>query len=419
MRLANSVGGGGIQDNAGTCAATWVGTVANNWAKVLKFAPCLSHVDIKSSQLPLFVEFRAEYARLRQSRTELAAFYRTLDGASSEYFDFDGTVHHKFHPSGLPPASRFPEDVSRFATLSCDSKPPALRELRTICCHAAWRCLMRDCVAADTANQAAGMTTLAREASRLVSTGLAYSGAWLQESPLSWRQRSSKVVIGLQRRYGLYISSAASLFDAVAAEGEAVTIADRLGDSLANAANHSDAHKWLVVNWKRLEAAAAPEAVVRQGDKGSGLVASPEYCNSYIGDVLIQNDDGREIVEIKNYTTFVTAKTGCAAVCTLNASTAASTPRAKPKSVCFKLGFKRCFNLMFAGARRLQAHRRHRLRGRVQGQLRRLPRQPQGAPPPRHLRGGPRRAQRLWRSPPAAQGPRGQGARRGPDGLLA
>ena len=129
---------------------------------------------------------------------------------------------------------------------------------------------------------------------------------------------------GLQRRYGLYISSAASLFDAVEAEGTVVAVAERLGDVLANAAHHSDAHKWLVANWKQMEAAAAPDAVVRQGDKGVGLMHSPEYCNSYVGDVLIQNDDDREIIEIRNYTTFVSSSTGCPAVCTLNGGLYAS-----------------------------------------------------------------------------------------------
>ena len=153
---------------------------------------------------------------------------------------------------------------------------------------------------------------------RLVATGDEYSGAWLQASPLSWRQRSSKVVIGLQRRYGLYISSAASLLDACEAEGEAVSTATRLGDGFANEAHKGEAHKWLVVAWRQMEAAAAASASVRLGDKGAGLAAHAEYCASYIGDVLIANDDGREIVEIKNYTCFVTKNTQCPAVCSLN-----------------------------------------------------------------------------------------------------
>lgn len=177
---------------------------------------------------------------------------------------------------------------------------------------------MGDCIAANAAHEAEGMRTISRESSRLVSTGAEYSGAWLQASPQSWRQRSSKVVIGLQRRYGLCISSAKSLFDAEEAEGRHVSITERLGDALANEAHHGDAHKWLVVAWRQMEAAAAPSSVVRYGDKGLGLAAHAAYCASYIGDILIQTDDGKEIIEIKNYTSFVTRSTACPAVCTLN-----------------------------------------------------------------------------------------------------
>ena len=282
------------------------------------FAPCLAHIDIKTSELPIFVEFRAEYARLRARRDECAAFYDGLDAAASEYFDFDGSFRAKFHPADLPLAKHFPEDVSCFSALSSDTNPPALRAFRSICSHVAWKTLMGDCIAADAAHEADGMRTVSRESTRLVSTGAEYSGAWLQASPQSWRQRSSKVVIGLQRRYGLYISSATSLFDAVEAEGEHVSVTERLGDALANEAHHGDAHKWLVVAWRQMEAAAAPSSCVRYGDKGAGLAAHAEWCASYIGDILIQTDDGKEIIEIKNYTPFVTRSTACPAVCTLN-----------------------------------------------------------------------------------------------------
>ena len=54
------------------------------------------------------------------------------------------------------------------------------------------------------------------------------------------------------------------------------------------------------------------------GDKGAGRAACNVFCGSYIGDVLIQHADGREIVELKNYTAFVSRNTRCPAVCTLN-----------------------------------------------------------------------------------------------------
>ena len=138
--------------------------------------------------------------------------------------------------------------------------------------------------------------------------------SWTSRSlPAKKQLRPAKV-----NGFGLFISSAASLFDACAAEGEIFPISERLGDGLANEAHHGEAHKWLVVEWRRMEAAAAQDATVRFGDKGAGKAAYAEYCASYVGDILIQTDDGREIVEIKNYTCFVSRGTTCPAVCTLN-----------------------------------------------------------------------------------------------------
>ena len=59
-------------------------------------------------------------------------------------------------------------------------------------------------------------------------------------------------------------------------------------------------------------------ALRRQGRWPRGACRDAEWCASYIGDILIQTDDGKEIIEIKNYTPFVTRSTACPAVCTLN-----------------------------------------------------------------------------------------------------
>ena len=156
-----------------------------------------------------------------------------------------------------------------------------------------------------------------RASSQRAPTTRARGSALRRSAGASGRARSSSACT-LQRRLGLYISSCASLFDAVEEQGEFVSVAERLGDGLANNAHHGDAHKWLVAAWRRAEAAAAPGAVVRFGDKGAGLAAHAEFCASYIGDILIQDDDEKRIVEIKNYTPLVTRNTNCPAACTLN-----------------------------------------------------------------------------------------------------
>ena len=80
---------------------------------------------------------------------------------------------------------------------------------------------------------------------------------------------------------------------------------------------------------RQMEAAASPSASVKLGDKGAGLAAHAEFCSSYIGDILIQTDDGKEIIEVKNYTCFVTCNTRCPAPCTLNGGeySCSATPR--------------------------------------------------------------------------------------------
>ena len=68
------------------------------------------------------------------------------------------------------------------------------------------------------------------------------------------------------------------------AEGTFISDAERCGDLLANEAHHGEAHKWLVVTWHKLEAAAAQSAVVRMAAWATRVKANKcahsEYCNS-------------------------------------------------------------------------------------------------------------------------------------------
>ena len=54
------MGGGGYDNNAGTCAAKWVASVAGTLHKVMEFVPSLAGIDVLKSELPFFVEFRTE-----------------------------------------------------------------------------------------------------------------------------------------------------------------------------------------------------------------------------------------------------------------------------------------------------------------------------------------------------------------------
>jgi hypothetical protein len=187
-------------------------------------------------------------------------------------------------------------------------KVPAQRSLCSVVHHESWCKLQQACATVDAANDATGTATmLARELSRLNSTGGEYSGAWLDVLPTSWRQHSDKFTVGLQRRYGLYVSAAAAHYEAVVAAGGTVTESDRLGDSLAHSANHSTAHKWMVVAWRTAEAATTL-GTVYQGDKKKGKVHYSEFNATYVPDIIkVEGDDGGrpELDEIKNYSPYV------------------------------------------------------------------------------------------------------------------
>ncbi|MDC0526249.1 hypothetical protein OAO87_04525 [bacterium] len=214
-----------------------------------------------------------------------------------------------------------------------------------------------------------------------------------------------------------HLSSAASLFEAVAAEGELVTEEERLGDTLANAAHHGDAHKWLVVAWRQMEAAAAPSSCVRLGDKGAGLAAHAEYCASYIGDILIQTDDGKEIVEIKKL--HVLRHDKHTLPCRMHPQRWAVFRRQHR-------GASEVARPWHAAPRRASAwcvQPQHRLGARpgvprrLGSFLLRLRREPQGASPPRHVRVGAGGRDAVRRATPPRPWSCGEGERLQPDRL--
>ena len=54
------MGGNGVANNAGCCAAEWVASVAVSLSDIRKFAPSLAAIDVMTSQLPFLIEFRTE-----------------------------------------------------------------------------------------------------------------------------------------------------------------------------------------------------------------------------------------------------------------------------------------------------------------------------------------------------------------------
>ena len=127
QHLPICLGGSGVHNNAGCCAAEWVSSVVGTLATVREFVPRLAEIDVLTSQLPFFVELRSEYEVLYQTRLKVASLYTALDEA--KYFSFDGKEKSKFHPKGLPPASAVPPTIASFvndaSSTTAPSHPPS------------------------------------------------------------------------------------------------------------------------------------------------------------------------------------------------------------------------------------------------------------------------------------------------------
>ena len=194
QRLQLAMGGCGIRPNSALAPCTFAGSVARRWAKIRTLFPSLADIDISTSDLPFFVEFREKYTALCTRQAEIRDFYATLNTPESRYFDFDGRSKIKFCPKSLIPTKKLPS-IASLADESSSPKPPAQRKLNSIVHHSNWVGLYQACRAADAKNDAAAAGDpnhiSNREAIRLTSNGAEHSGvggAWL-----SRRWRASRV----------------------------------------------------------------------------------------------------------------------------------------------------------------------------------------------------------------------------------
>ena len=226
-----------------------------------------STVERKKGFCFLHFELREEYANLVARRNAVAALYANID--ATEYYDFDGTKKTAFRPKDLTPAAALPPGVASFMDMQSSRKPPSQRQLTTIVHHEAALALLEDCRAADALRDAAGAEYTHREASRLISNSAAHANAVFRVLPTSTKLDSDEYLVMLQRKFGLFLSAAVHHFDALEEAGEAVSEEDRLGDHFQHNANHSTAHKWLVVNWRTAFAKASDNTVL-MGDKVKG-----------------------------------------------------------------------------------------------------------------------------------------------------
>ena len=301
--------------------------------------PCLADIDVASSTLPFFVELRDTYAALRAQCESLHAFYAQLEAPEHDYYEYDGQRVLKYKPQNLIPLARLPESIGAFFATSSSLKPPAQRNLCSIVHHGNWRSLHLDLRASDRLSTSAFK---ARESTRLTACCTEYSGIHLFISPKSVKQPSALYLTTLQQRFGLYLSIGVPLWNALEAINEPVTEDDRLGITLAHAANHQQPHKWLCTAWRKASGNATTGTVFL-GDKGKGPSTYKEYNEYHVPDVITLRsgcvagaesvggdgalggaDDGDgsrpALDEVKNYSPFTTKNTSTKGTLNIGAS---------------------------------------------------------------------------------------------------
>ena len=124
-----------------------------------------------------------------------------------------------------------------------------------------------------------------REAARVVATSQFGAGMWLEAAPDASlphsRIRSGPYVIALQRRAGLFLSSALAPNEELAAAGQEP---DWLGDSACNAGEHSTRHHATNRAWRAALAAVAIGPVIL-GDK-ENADAYKQYNVGHVPDII-------------------------------------------------------------------------------------------------------------------------------------
>jgi len=310
--LGTEMGGLGVGGHAATCGACWCAFVLGRWDALRQACPLLRADEVglafgarprqrheaAGAPLDILLSARAEYAGLLDRLDAVQRQYAHRRAKDKIYYKISGgKFDGLFIPRGLP--SALPSPTEALDTNS-DIKPAKQRVLCAVVRHEAWLAALAACELEDEVHPHA--TCRDREQTRFIAISQPCAGGWLDIPPDgTWDATitTPAFVIGLQRRYGLPISSAAAAFDALEARGEPV---DRLGDGLANAGSYNKRHNAVVSAVRRMVAACAVGPIVL-GDKESPWKTA-SICDTHVPDVVeLEADDtgtgGDTIYEIK------------------------------------------------------------------------------------------------------------------------
>ena len=282
-RCQTSMGGAGVYDAYEQRGACYAASYIKNWPLLQRISPALRNVDFATSNLPSLAAARDEYETLRTERDRIAAVHAAYD--AFQYHTIDGDKLPRFRPKSLTPAARLPEPARLYTPDTNDSipTPPSQKALSSVVNHGRWLKLID---AAHEFDRTAVDTKIShREATRIVSASQFGAGMWLEACPdasVTYARANSGVyVVALQRRLGLYISSARATNDAILAAGGEP---DYLGDLACNAGEHSTRHHAANRAWRSALAAVAIGEVILGDKEKAGEYK--KYNDGYVPDIV-------------------------------------------------------------------------------------------------------------------------------------
>lgn len=274
LRLSNYAGHAGVS----TCPPRFVSSYAECRPACCRVLPALATLSVTSPTTASTSEFAASYAAVLTELASVRSRHAELD--RDKRWWVDGSVHSAFHPR-LPGGLDLP-DVQGLASLLEDPTNNirsrcSQRKLVGVFDAGAWLRTKDEVDAFDAANLHGA--TPHREGARMVSHSQEGAGTHYERLPDPSLHgtvvESSALIAIVQRHLGLYVSCLAPTLDARAARGEAVTQADRLGDTAIHAANATARHNaGLHAIYTALSSATAAGVSIRLGDKGDGTPAS-------------------------------------------------------------------------------------------------------------------------------------------------
>ena len=272
LSLPANLGGFSLACHHRTRHAAFVASVFATRRNLSRVFPPLAAVSLADASpapaSPSTAAFQASYAELRSTLADVQQRHRELDDSLHVYID--GQERAEFHPPmratyALPDLQQLTaDDESPIATF-------AQKSLSYVGACQAWHDALDACHEFDAGN--AGACTPHREARRLISASQHGSGCWLLTLPdRSVRASTIRSPVFLssgQSRLGLLQSCLAPTLDAHSRRGDAVTQADRLGDSQACGGNATARHNSANDAWYDAISAVAVRRVLK-GDKGDG-----------------------------------------------------------------------------------------------------------------------------------------------------